>query len=169
MLWASWLLHFFALLVARIFCCDFLTHASLVTAFRLFCCLTVQTVSTLYWSPSVVINTTILCQKSFFFSLWLMCIFKNCCFDFCCSRWHVLSCLFATLTYGITFCAFFIMRRSDISLDLLVLQVILVSLDNGINYILNFFKTSWLADLTLALTLVLHSELEFFTSYCYFW
>jgi hypothetical protein len=63
------------------------------------------------------------------------------------------------------FVPFIIARRFAILLDLLVLQAILSSLDNGINFIANFFTTSRFANLTLALTLVFCSELEFFTNY----
>ncbi len=60
-------------------------------------------------------------------------------FEFRRSRRRVLSRLSVTLPYGIAFCGFFVARRSTVSLDLLVLQAILASLDDGIDFIVDLF------------------------------
>ena len=73
----------------------------------------------------------------------------------------LLSCLSVTLPYGITFCGFVVARRSTVSLDLHVLQAVLVSLDDGIDLIVDLFYDDAISVLTLALTLVLRSELGF--------
>ena len=65
------------------------------------------------------------------------------------------------LPYGITFCGFFVVRRSTVSLDLHVLQAILASLDDGIDLIVDLFYDDAISVSTLALTLVLRSGLGF--------
>ncbi len=51
----------------------------------------------------------------------------------------LLSRLLVTLPYGITFCGFFVARRSTVSLDSHVLQAILTSLDDGTDLIVDLF------------------------------
>jgi hypothetical protein len=91
-------------------------------------------------SPSAMIDATKLWQKiAHLFFLAIDVHHQKLCFEFCRYRQCILSCLLVMLPNGIAFCAFFIAMRSAILPDLLILQAILASLDDGIDFIVDFF------------------------------